>query len=138
MIYCHPNEIMICIVINLLELFGTYSDRKVVRRRAVKIGVKFLGGNRRDVVKFVAKRMPCTCLKKLNSATREKVPKVGICFGCSKKFPRSELYVCVGCMIAEYCSGECQRADWSRHKTRDCGHPEVMSGDLPPDYVWST
>ena len=46
-------------------------------------------GNCRDTVKFVAKHLPCTCLKKLHRAVREKVAKMGICFGCQQPFPRS-------------------------------------------------
>ena len=116
------NEVMICSMINVLELYETYSDPNLVGRRANKMSNKLAGGNRRDLVKFVAKRLPCTCLKKLHSAARKKVAKVGSCMGCNKKFPRSQLYVCTGCMIAEYCSRECQRGDWSRHEEVDgCG-----------------
>ena len=128
------NEAMICTMINLLELCGTFSDCNVVRRRAYKMSSRLWSGNRRDTVKFVAKRLPCTCLKKLHSAARKKLEKVGSCFGCNKQFPRSQLYVCTGCMIVEYCSKECQRAHWSHHK-EDCGHPELVSRDLPADYV---
>ena len=112
----------------------TYSDFAVGKRRTRKTGNKLICGNRRDLVKFVAKRLPCTCLKKLHRATREKVTKVGQCIGCCKQFPRSQLRVCTGCMYVDYCSRECQRADRSRHK-QHCGYPEVMSRDLPADYV---
>mmetsp|Transcript_31241 Transcript_31241/g.74515 ORF Transcript_31241/g.74515 Transcript_31241/m.74515 type:complete len:93 (-) Transcript_31241:29-307(-) len=81
---------------------------------------RLASGNRRDVMKFVAKRLPCACLKKLHSATRKKVAKIGVCDGCRKQFPSSDLYVCTGCMIAEYCSKECQRAHWSRGHKGDC------------------
>ncbi|EJK70706.1 hypothetical protein THAOC_07913 [Thalassiosira oceanica] len=133
----HENEAAICCMINLLELLGTYSDLTVVRRRTYKIGSRLWCGNRRDVVKFVAKRLPCTCLKKLHRAARKKLAKVSHCHGCEKRFPRSELFVCTGCMIVEYCSKDCQRADWSRHK-KNCGYPEVMSQDLPSDYIFKS
>ena len=83
------NEVAICIMINLLELLGTYSDLTVVSRRSSKTGAKFASGNRRDVVKFVAKRLPCTCMKELHRAARVKVAKVGKCFCCYKQIPRS-------------------------------------------------
>ena len=129
------NESAICVMVNTLEICGMYSDRNVVERRAIKMNNRLANGNRRDVVKFVVKRLPCACLRKLHSAARKKVAKVGACVGCLKRFPISQLHVCTGCMMDEYCSKECQRADWSRHK-QCCGNPEVMSRDLPPDYVW--
>ena len=129
------NEMVICVMINMLEQRVTYSDMGVVRRRAAKTSCRLACGNRRDAVKFVAKRLPCTCLKKLHSAARKKLNKTGTCHGCDKPFPRSELDVCTGCMLAEYCSKECQRADRSCHKEY-CGNPEVMSRDLSADYVF--
>ena len=129
--YRAHNEVVICIMINMLDIHRTYSDWNVVKRRAAKINNRLAGGNRRDLLKFVAKRLPCTCLKKLHSAARKKVEKVGICHGCTKRFPVSQLYVCTGCMLAaEYCSPACQRANWSLHK-QYCGDPELISRDLP-------
>ena len=112
-------------MINLLEIRGTNSDPIAVKRRAYKMSNRVAGGNRRDAVKFVAKRLPCTCLKKLHSAARKKVAKVGICWCCHENFPRSQLYVCTGCMYAAYCSRECQRADRSRHKVAEGCGPKV-------------
>ena len=132
---CHENEAAICCMIYLLELLGTYSDMIVVRRRAAKMGNKLVGGNRRDVVKFVVKRLPCTCLKDLHRAARKKVAKVGQCHNCARRIPRSQLHVCKGCMMVEYCCRECQRADWKDHK-QFCGNPEVMSRFLHSDYVF--
>ena len=98
------NEVAICNMINVLDACGTYSDTLVVRRRAAKTSNMLLGGNRRDVVKYVAKRLPCTCLKTLHSAARKKVAKVGTCLGCLRQFPRSQMYVCTGCRYTNYCS----------------------------------
>ena len=130
------NEIVVCSMIGILELLGTYSDMYVVERRVYKISNKFAFGNRRDLLKFVAKRLPCTRLKKLHSAAREKVPKVDICNSCENYFPRSQLYVCTGCRCSHYCSRECQKAVWTRHKKAcTCYDPEVMRRDLPAEYV---
>ena len=131
---CTQNEAAICSMVGALEIYGTYSDQTVKERRTINVTIRMWGGNGLDLVKFVAKRLQCTCLKKLHNAMRKKVAKVGLCFGCQTQFPRSELYVCTGCMYAEYCSRDCQRADWSDHK-EDCGNAEVMSRDLPRDYV---
>ena len=131
----HKNVVTICSMVGALEIYGTYSDQTVKERRIINIiSNRLWGGNRRDIVKFVAKRLQCTCLKKLHNATRKKVAKVGKCWGCTKQYPRSELFVCTGCMMAKYCSRECQKAFWPIHK-KDCGNAEVMSRDLPRDYV---
>ncbi|EJK53457.1 hypothetical protein THAOC_27110 [Thalassiosira oceanica] len=119
--FCAKYEVAICYMVSALELLGTYSDLTVVKMRYAKTSCRLAGGNRRDVVKFVAKRLPCTCMKTLHCATKRKVKKVAHCQGCEKPFPRSQLFVCTGCMLAEYCSRECQRADWLDHKQ------EVMS-----------
>ena len=132
----HPdNEVMICCMINVLEMHGAFSDPIVAKRRSTKTNNKLLGGNRRDIIKFVVKRLPCTSLKKLHSAARKKLRKVGTCDYCGNAFPRSQLYVCTGCMVGEYCSPACQRAHWSTHKEY-CGYPELMRWDLPVDYVF--
>lgn len=122
----HHNEVAICCVINMLELLGTYSDWNVVKCRAIKMNNRLAAGNRRDTVKFVAKRLPCSCLKELHIAVRSRVAKVGTCYGCGNRFSRSDLYVCTGCNMAVYCSPVCHRADWSRHKEY-CGNPELAS-----------
>ncbi|EJK53757.1 hypothetical protein THAOC_26733 [Thalassiosira oceanica] len=83
------NEAAICCMIYLLELLGRYSDVSVVARRAVKMSNNFADGNRRDLVKFVAKRLPCACLKELHRAARKKLAKVSHCHGCEKRFPRT-------------------------------------------------
>ncbi|EJK44383.1 hypothetical protein THAOC_37078, partial [Thalassiosira oceanica] len=70
-------EAVLCIMIYLLELHGTFSDNELVVRRAAKTSIELMYGNRRDVAKFVAKRLPCTCLKELHRAARTKVVKVG-------------------------------------------------------------
>ncbi|EJK51293.1 hypothetical protein THAOC_29552 [Thalassiosira oceanica] len=70
----HNNEVAICCMINLLE-YRVHGDWSVTASRATAAGNKFVDGNRRDTVKFVAKRLPCTCLKELHRAARKKVGK---------------------------------------------------------------
>ncbi|EJK74777.1 hypothetical protein THAOC_03528 [Thalassiosira oceanica] len=124
------NEAVLCIVIYLLELHGTFSALAVVERRSTVMGAKLMCGNRRDVAKFVAKRLPCTCLKELHRAARKKLAKSGKRLCCQKRFPKSELFVCTGCNYSVYCLKDCQRADWSNHK-KFCNNLELMSRDLP-------
>lgn len=35
-------------------------------------------------------------------------------------WPREKLMVCTRCKEARYCSKECQKNDWTRHKNQDC------------------
>ena len=73
----------------------------------------------RDLLKFYRKRMTCSCLKKMHLEARKAYPKVGACDHCRVVQDRSLLMVCSRCMIAPYCSRECQVAASPRHKT-DC------------------
>ena len=74
---------------------------------------------RRDALKFFSKRISCSCLKEMHQEARRTFPKTGICFGCQKEKERVALSVCSRCMIEQYCSRDCQVADWPVHKT-DC------------------
>ena len=52
------------------------------------------------------------------SRGKEIFPKGRRCYdyGCNKEDDRAALSVCSKCMIEQYCSRECQVADWSRHE----------------------
>ena len=72
---------------------------------------------RRDVLKFFRKRLTaCSCLKKMHVEARKTRPKLGNCFHCGVSKERRLLMVCGRCRISQYCSRECQMADWSVHK----------------------
>ena len=73
------------------------------------------------LVSFFRKKIPCSCLdekyedvKKVSKLNRCRNPK---CFRLEKR--RKFLY-CTGCRSTNYCSRECQKEDWSRHK-QTCG-----------------
>ena len=54
------------------------------------------------------------------TADRNKVTAVNACVTCSKSVPAvAALKKCKACRVVYYCSKECQRADWPRHK-REC------------------
>jgi hypothetical protein len=38
------------------------------------------------------------------------------CLGCMQYFSKENIFKCTRCMSAKYCSKECQRGDWHRHK----------------------
>ena len=72
-------------------------------------------GNERDVVRFLKKRISCSCLKNMYKQVK-KLPKVGTCYGCQKKKARKDLMVCKDCRVAQYCCVGCQKQDWPDHK----------------------
>jgi len=73
--------------------------------------------NERDALKFYRKRTTCKCLKKMHLEARKTQPKLGICWHCKDERERATLSVCGRCKVDQYCSRECQLADWSKHKS---------------------
>jgi hypothetical protein len=72
------------------------------------------------VVRFYQKRVPCSCLDEKYKEVKS-VTKMGICGNpsCSlpeRKATRSKMLYCTRCEQANYCSQECQVADWTSHK----------------------
>ena len=76
--------------------------------------------NERDALKFYRKRTPCKCLKKLHLKARKTLPKLGICDNCNKEMERVLISLCSKCMVQQYCSRQCQVADWISHESK-CG-----------------
>jgi len=110
--------------IMVLEHFNDADDVDVViNKRAVKSKWRDLkngsGSIRRDTLNFYRKRTTCKCLKKKHLEARKTMPKLGICWYCKEEKERVLLSVCSRCMVDQYCSRECQVADWSEHK-KDC------------------
>ena len=82
----------------------------VIKRRDIQ------GGNMRDLLKFYRKRTTCKCLKDMHLGARKTQPKLGECYHCKERKERALLMVCSRCRILQYCSRECQVADWAEHK----------------------
>jgi len=77
-------------------------------------------GDEHTLVKFFWRRIRCSCLDEGYNNFKS-IPKMGICFNpqCRHQrrlVQRSELRCCSRCRSVNYCSRECQAADWSVHK----------------------
>ena len=75
-----------------------------------------VSSGRRDCLKFYRKRTMCKCLKKMHLEARKTLPKLGKCWHCKKEVERSALSLCSICKVMQYCSRECQVADWPVHE----------------------
>jgi len=73
-----------------------------------------------SLVKFFRRRIPCCCLDEKYQEVKS-ITKMGICYNPKCHFPdgcveRSKLLYCSRCRIVTYCSRECQKACWTKHK----------------------
>jgi len=75
-----------------------------------------LNGCKRTAIRFFSKRIPCSCLDDLYAEARETLTKMGACFHCDQIKEHSALMDCSRCKGVQYCSKECQLADWPIHK----------------------
>ena len=108
-------------IANTIVILDNHKETKSVSdvflTRGVSAKVRDLRcGNMRDVLKFHSKRLSCACLKKIYSDARKSLPKVGKSFHCGIVKERALLSVCSKCRIDQYCSRECQVANWPRHE----------------------
>ena len=110
------------------DLFSAINCRGSIK----KIRELFMGGcsTFRDLLKFFRKRTQCSCLKKMHLEARKTLPKLGGCQRCARVKERALLMVCSRCMIDQYCSRECQIADWSRHKKCTCDKFSILKSTM--------
>ena len=92
---------------------SAFFDRAIVSKKFILIPV--LSSIRRDLLKFYRKRTSCSCLKKLHLEARKTITKMAKC-SCGVEKERLSLSTCSRCMIVDYCSRQCQVADWSDHR----------------------
>jgi len=71
---------------------------------------------RRDVLKFLSKRVTCSCLKEMYSQVRKTLPKMGRCHNCQEVKLRRLLLVCSRCRVNQFCSRQCHFACWPVHQ----------------------
>ena len=72
------------------------------------------------LVQFLRKRIPCSCLKQKRKEVKS-ITKMGRC--CRRACPlpnrmtaKNTMVYCTKCKLANYCSRQCQEADWKMHK----------------------
>ena len=97
-------------------------DKITNHREAAKLrDINMSGSSRlRDILKFFRKRTSCSCLKEMHLTARKTFPKIGQCFHCGECKERALLSVCSRCRVYQYCSRECQIANWPMHRSRCC------------------
>ena len=81
---------------------------------------ELLSADDHTLVSYYRKRIPCSCLDEKYKEVKS-MKKMGRCDnpGCSypgRKVDRSKMFCCTRCGDANYCSVECQRANWKGHK----------------------
>ena len=72
------------------------------------------------LVSYYRKRIPCSCLDRKYKEVKS-VKKTGLCYNQNCSLPdgrveRSKMLCCTRCGLANYCSVECQRANWNQHR----------------------
>lgn len=65
-------------------------------------------------------RPTCLVYQEERKERKSKKAKLVTCDTCKKRSPYTRMKKCSRCRNATYCSVECQKADWDRHKT-ECG-----------------
>ncbi len=117
-----PNAILAC-------CFEEWTAVKMRKTKAVmnwaKIAELGCETDEHTFVQYYRKRIPCHCLDKKYEAVKS-VKKMGKCCNLKCSLPggkveRSRMLSCTRCGVANYCSRECQKADWKNHK-EFCGN----------------
>ena len=105
----------------------------------MKMGLDdIIGGGERATTKFFVKRIPCSCLNERKQRVKRQ-PKTSGCCACNGIKDCKSLMRCSNCLIVQYCSKTCQRADWPNHRghcamLRDC----MVNGTKCGDNKWSS
>jgi hypothetical protein len=74
-------------------------------------------GGEREGIRYYLKRIDCTCLKAKYSLVKKLQPtRISKCSTCNQMKVRSSMMLCERCRVFQYCSKECQAADWPIHK----------------------
>lgn len=78
-------------------------------------------GGERDIIRFFMKKTTCSCLKERYKQINISHPKSkSRCDNCLQIKDRKSIMLCGRCKTRQYCSIECQAADWPKHKVAQC------------------
>ena len=85
---------------------------------------ELLSADDHTLVQYNRKRIPCSCLDEKYQEVKS-VKKIGLCVNPNCNLPgrrveRSKMFSCTRCGAVNYCSVECQKANWKDHKDIIC------------------
>ena len=108
---------------SLARYFEEYLTVDVRETQATINWAKIYELGRADVhtlVKYYRKRISCSCLDEKYNEVKS-VTKMGMCYNPNCGLPnrsaeRSKMFYCTRCGDINYCSVECQKADWGGHR----------------------
>ena len=109
-----------------------HKDSRKVKFDLVK-EAELLQSDEHTLVQYLRHHIPCTCLDKKYEEVKS-ITKLGLCWNTKCSLPnrmmkRSKMLCCDRCRTANYCSHECQKANWQEHKGY-CDKYLVMQNDL--------
>ena len=108
MLACHFEEL---IAVEVRKTKAIFSWTKIFELH---------GADDHTLVSYYRKRISCSCLDEKYKEVKS-VKKMGFCYNGSCSIPgrrveRKKMLYCTRCGEANYCSVECQKADWKGHK----------------------
>jgi len=104
-------------------LFEEFIAIKVLKTQAVVLHIQkvmeILIADDHTLVSFFRKRISCSCLDKKHKEVKS-IKKMGFCNNdkcpLGGKVERSKMLYCTRCSDQYYCSRDCQKAHWSKHR----------------------
>ena len=108
---------MACYFEEFATLYSGEKDKPVGTTKFTEL----IKSDEHTLVKYLRKRIPCSCLDEKYKEVKS-ITKTGICSNSQCPLPdrfrveRSNMFSCARCGNANYCSRECQKIHWRRHK----------------------